>query len=193
MATLHEPFFLNCAFRENRTYVHSTSLCNELTERFGHYETFNLVLKGWMTNRVRFAPVDAPRPKSGTGHVTITQDGQTYTWEMSEDIDFPVSKRDRYDEASLANVEDFIGEQIRSHPAPDATVFDRLIAANKVLITAKLNPGVKLIAAKVSLKKSLPNDALFDLELASHMGTRIFKSNILSDGSVCGELVFYGE
>ncbi|MEO9781422.1 MAG: hypothetical protein ABJH07_17750 [Sedimentitalea sp.] len=108
---------------------------------------------------------------------------------MSEDVDFPVSKHDRYEEAALAIVEDFVGEQIRSHPASNATVFDRLIAANKLLINTKLNPSVKLIAAKVDLKKFLPNDALFDLELASHMGTQIFKSNILSDGSVCGELV----
>lgn len=193
MNPLHEPFFLDCPFREARTYVHSTSLCNELTNRFGRYETFTLVLRNWMSSRVCFTPVDAPRSKSGSGHVTIRMDGQTYTWEMSEDTDFPVTNHDSYDEAALADMKDVVEEQIMSRPTSDATVFDRLIAANKVLITAALNPGVKLIAAKVSLSKFLPTDAHLDLRLASHMGTRIFKTNILSDGSVCGELVFYGE
>ncbi|WP_424986180.1 hypothetical protein [Microbulbifer sp. S227A] len=193
MTLQHAPFHLDCPFRESRSYVHSTSICNGLTDRFAPYDAFTLVLRNWMTNRVCFTPVDAPRPKSGTGHVTITRGDTARTWEISEDPDTPVNNRDSYDEAALATPSDVTGKIIHSIPVAGATVFDRLIAANKVLITSKLNPGVKLIAAKVSLNRFLPNDAAFDLELASHMGTRIFKSKIQSAGTVCGELVFYGE
>ncbi|MEY8827713.1 hypothetical protein AB9K34_04750 [Sedimentitalea sp. XS_ASV28] len=193
MTLQHIPFHLDCPFREARSYVHSASLCNELTARFAPYDAMSLVLRNWMTSRVCFTPVDAPRPKSGSGHVTITRGDVTRSWELSEDTDMPVVRRDSYDEAALADPADVTEKTIHSEPKPGATVFDRLIAANKVLINKELNPGVKLIAAKVSLGRFLPNDAPFDLELASHMGTRIFKSRILSNGTSCGELVFYGE
>lgn len=195
MIAPHQPFFVDCPFREARTYVHSTSLAQALNDRFGQCDSFEMVLKDWMTNRVCFSPVAAVRPGHGTGHVAIRQEGQNQIWEMSEDPDFPVTSRDSYDEDALADPADVADRKITSRASTSGTVgfFDRLIAANKVLINTALDPGVKLIAAKISLKGFPPRDAEFELRLASHLGTRMFKTKIMMAETLIGELVFYGE
>lgn len=195
MISPHQPFFVDCPFREARNYVHSTSLCNALSDKFGHCDSFDLVLKGWMTNRVCFTPVDVVRAGHGTGHVAIRQEGRKQIWELSEDPGFPVSARDSYDEDALVDPADVADGKIASRASDTGTAsfFDRLIAANKVLINTALTPGVKLIAAKVNLGGFPPRDVEFELELASHLGTRIFKTKVLVTKEILGELVFYGE
>ena len=154
-------------------------------------DRFELVLKGWMTSRVRFTPADTPG--DGTGHVKLSHDGTTVLWRMDEDKTHPVAGRELFDEAAIPAPVDRDARQVEVGPAPGATYFDRLIAGNKALIEEVLSPGVKLIAAKIVTRGFPPDDAPLGLALKSHAGTRIFKSTILHDDSPFGEVIFYGE
>ena len=186
-----QPFEVDFPFRGSRGYVHSTSIANHWSDRAPDADRFELVLKGWMTSRVRFRP--ATTPGEGTGYVKIVRGDHTELWQMDEDPAHPVQSREPFDEAAIpatVEVEDRTAEVL---PAPGATWFDRLIKGNKALIETVLAPGVPLIAAKIATHGFPPDDAPLSLRLKSHAGTRIFKSTILMDGSPYGELVFYGD
>ena len=188
-------FYADLPFRAQRDYVHSTSLCNFLSDRFPGLTRLELVLKHWMDSRVLFTPVDAVRPGEGTGYVKLQGGGHDGIYEISEDKTHPVSSRDTYDEDALVDVAalDRDAQSLTCLPGAGGSFFDRLIAANKVLINGCLDPGVKLIAAKVVTPGTPPDDPPFTLQLASHAGTRIFKSRLLIDDQPQGEVIFYGQ
>lgn len=195
MDTSNQPvgtFFADLPFRGTRAYVHSASLGNLFAQRFGRWEHFEITLKNWMTNRVWFTLVDSVRAGSGAGHVIIDLDGQRHVWEISEDPQFPVIMQEPYDEDALASPTAVTDRKIDSVPVTGASFFDRLIAANKMLINTTLDPQVKLIAAKISVDGFLDPQKPFTLELASHLGNKIFKSKILTRDTVSGEVIFYG-
>ena len=149
-------------------------------------------MKSWMTNRVCFTPVEAVRSGSGTGFAIVKIAGQRQIWEMSEDSEFPVTAQEPYDENALASRGDVENRCINSPPVSGASFFDRLIAANKMLINTTLDPQVKLIAAKISIEGFPHPQEPFSIELASHLGNRIFKSKIVTREKLRGEVVFYG-
>lgn len=186
------PEFFDFPFRASRTYVHSASLCNMIAAHLGPCEQFEVVLKHWMDSRLYFTPVPEVRAGSGSGYVRVRQDGVERTWEISEDKRFPVTSREPYDEDDLvahARIED---RQLHCPEGSDGTFFDRLIAANKKLINIALDPGVKLIAARVMCRGGPANSTAFSLRIQSSIGTRIFKSRIEIDGEAFGEVIFYG-
>ena len=185
-----QPFHVDFPFRGSRTYVHSTSIANHWATRAPDAARFELVLKGWMTARVRFTPAEAP---GGTGYVKIGEGDSAQLWRMDEDPAHPVSDREPFDEAAIPAAVDTGARRVEVSPLPGATYFDRLIKGNKALIETVLAPGVPLIAAKIVTAGFPPDDAPLALALKSHAGTRIFKSTILRDGSPFGELVFYGD
>ncbi len=189
------PFYADLPFRAQRDYVHSAALCNFLSDRFPGLTRLELVLKSWMDSRVLFTLVDAVRPGEGTGYVKLQGGGHDGTYEISEDKTQPIRSREAYDEGALvdASTLDRDAQSLTCLPGAGGSFFDRLIAANKVLINGCLDPGVKLIAAKVVTPGALPDDSIFTLQLASHAGTRIFKSRLLIDGQPQGEVIFYGQ
>ena len=186
-----QPFEVDFPFRGSRGYVHSTSIANHWSQRVPDAERFELVLKGWMTCRVRFTPSDTPG--DGTGYVKLVRADDTEFWRMDEDTDHPVQTREPFDEAAIPATVETEARTVDVSPAPGATWFDRLIKGNKALIETVLAPGVPLIAAKITTQGFPPDDAPLSLRLKSHAGTRIFKSTILMDGSPYGEVVFYGD
>jgi len=180
-------------FREHRGYVHSASLCNCLAARFPDCTRFELVLKKWMDSRVVFTPVEAVRPGQGSGHARITHGRAEVVLELSEDKDHPVGKREPYDEDALVDPAEIEGRSFTCHPRAGGSFYDRLIAANKALINDCLNPGVKLIAAKIAIAGQPSDTAVFTIDLVSNVGTRIFKSRVSMDGSEAGEIIYYGQ
>lgn len=190
----HVRFEIDFPFRAKRGYVHSASLANHFAARCPDCQRFEIVMKNWMDSRVVFTPVDAVQPGAGSGHVKLRRDdGTDLIWEMTEDKAHPVVSREPYDEDSLVTSASVSESRITCEPGSGGSFFDRLIAANKVLINQSLDPGVKLIAAKIATDGFPDAEATFTLELVSHAGTRIFKSRLLIDGAKTGEVIFYGQ
>lgn len=193
MSSGSQDFFFDFPFRAHRDYVHSASICNRLAMHFKKCDRFQLVLKHWMSSRIHFTRVDAVQPGSGTGYLKIERNGFDEVWELSEDKTHPVTQHEPYDENALV-VKDIVeGDRLTSRPGAGGTYFDRLIAANKVLINTNLDPKVKLIAAKVDTRGFPEANSVFTVILGSYIRTRIFKSDILIDDNKVGEVVFYGK
>lgn len=189
------PFFADVPFRAKRDYVHSTSLCNALSDRFPGFSRLELVLKHWMDSRVLFTPVDAVRPGEGTGYLKIRHGDRDDLFELSQDSAYPVTDREPYDEDALVDADavNVAERHLTCLPGAGGSFYDRMIAANKVLITRCLNPGVRLVASKVVVHDDPDALSAFTLQLTSHAGTRIFKSRLLIEDQPMGELIFYGQ
>ncbi|SFH74563.1 hypothetical protein [Albimonas pacifica] len=187
-----QPFQVDFPFRGSRDYVHSASLCNEIDRRFPQRERLELVLRSWMRGRVAFTPLGAGERGEGAGQAKLRIGGEDRIWTLAEVPSEPGETRVPYDEDGLVAQDPVTDGRITCRPHGAGSFFDRLIAANKKLINHTLNPGVKLIAAKVVVDGAPGPDAPFTLVLASHMGVKIFKSRILIGDSPIGELVYYG-
>lgn len=185
------PWFEDFPFRERRGYIHSTTLCNALARRFPAAQRFELVLRRWMDSRVIFTPLEAVNPALA-GVAKLDFGAQKLIIGLSDDKAHPVTTRDRYDEDGIVR-DAVLTEAGLTCTGGAGSFYDRLIAANKALITRKLAPGVKLIAAKIVTPGFPADDTVFRLQLDSHVGTRIFKSGIWINDIRQGEVVFYGE
>ncbi|MFT5870746.1 MAG: hypothetical protein ACI8TF_002874 [Paracoccaceae bacterium] len=190
----YTPFYADLPFRGARQYVHSTSLIQFLSGRFGCCARCELVLKTWMASRVVFTPVETIRPGEGTGYAKILQDdGQEIYLILSEDTDHAVTEREPFDEDAIVE-RDLVADRILIATSPVHDVFiDWLIAANKKLITTTLNPQVKLIASKIVMQYFPDSSEGFSLVLTGNVGTKIFKTTVLHNNTKFGEVVFYGE
>jgi hypothetical protein len=193
MSSGSQDFFFDFPFRAHRDYVHSASICNRLATHFQSCDRLQLVLKRWMSSRIHFTQVDAVKPGSGTGYLKIERNGSNEIWELSEDKTHPVAQHEPYDEDALVAMDIVEGNRLTSLPGAGGTFFDRLIAANKVLINTNLDPKVQLIAAKLDMRGFPEAGSTFTVKLRSNIGTRIFKSDILIDDNRVGEVVFYGQ
>lgn len=189
----HFHYEVDFPFRAQRDYVHSASLANYVAEQAPQAERFEIVLKNWMNSRVVLTPVAVVNPGEGSGHVKLRIGGRDRIWQLSEDKAHPVTARVPYDEDALVAGHVAQDHRIACVPGQGGSFFDRLIAANKALINQSLDPGVKLIAAKIVTDGFPPADSRFTLQLASHAGTRIFKSHLLIDGVKTGEVIYYGQ
>ncbi|GKY88006.1 hypothetical protein [Sinisalibacter aestuarii] len=187
------PFWVDFPFRENRTYVHSGSICNYWRDRAPDAESFDIVLKHWMAHRLVFTPLAEGVAPGGQGHVIINEDGARRIFEISEDMAHPVVARVAYDEDAVPKAVDVSGGACEVAPLKGFTFFDRVISGNKALINEVLNPGVKLIAAKISTKGFPSDDAPITLKLKGNVGHRVFKSALLVNGELNGEVIYYGE
>jgi hypothetical protein len=179
-------------FRGARTYVHSTSICNHLRQRFGAMTRLELVMREWMDGRVRFAPLDEMTGAKATLRLDFA-DGTTQRYGLIDDPAHPVTTREPFDEDGLVAGAPLEDRVITVAASADGTFFDRLISANKALINRSLEPGVRLIASKIVIERFPEDDKAFQLRLDSHLGTRIFRSSVLLSGDKIGEVVFYGQ
>lgn len=186
------PFYIDFPFRGSRDYVHSTSIANYFAERFPRATRFELVIKEWMDSRITFRRVD----KLGSienGYIKLGMLDSEVLLQFSQDKTYPVNCRDQYDEAGLLEDSQIEDKVLTCNSVGSGTFFDRLIAANKLLINSSFGPKVKLIASKI-VTLGFPDDGVrFSVALASYVGTRIFKSIISIDGAPVGEVIFYGE
>jgi len=187
-----EGFFLDLPYRGKRDYLHSASIANSLAERFPEATGFDLVMRGWMTNRLVFSPLAEGEMAGENGQVTIDLPEGRLRFVVTEDKAHPATERGPYDEDAVPCTLIPEYKRILVGSDPDFTFFDRVIAANKKLINGILAPGVKLIAVKIATPGFPPADADLALRLKSHVGTRIFKSAIEINGVTSGEVVFYG-
>lgn len=179
-------------FRGARTYVHSTSICNHLRQRFGALSRLELVMREWMGGRVLFAPLDEMTGAKATLRLDFA-DGTSQRYGLVDDPAHPVTAREPFDEDGLVAGAPLDGKVITVAANPEGTFFDRLISANKALINRTLEPRVRLIASKIVIERFPADDQAFQLRLESHLGTRIFRSSVLSGGDKIGEVVFYGQ
>lgn len=187
-----ENWFMDFPLRGNRDYLHSTSVCNHLFKRLGCNQKISITFKTWMNSRVYFSFDDTLCvPVKGNAVITGI-DGTKRVLVFGDDGKHIATERVPYDEDGIVETAQFKGEEITIHSHPHATFTDRAIAANKKLIHTILNPGVELIASKITLIGA-PPDGPFTLRIQSHVGKRIFKSALLIDGSPFGEIIFYGE
>lgn len=173
--------------------MHSTSIANFWRDRAPDADSFELVLKHWMHSRLVFTPLAAGVKPEGSGHVALTEGGRRQLWEITEDRDHPVASREPYDEDAVPKVIDHHARSCDVAAMQGFTFFDRVISGNKALINKVLNPGVKLIAAKVATRGFPADDSAITLRLSGNIGHRIFKSALFVDGAPNGEVVFYGE
>lgn len=194
-----EQWFQDFNFRGTRPYIHSASICNHLQTRFGAVTQFEITFKTWMAARVIFwadPEPDAPPPDglAPKGSFSFTgADGRRVFGGLTDDPAHPTLTREAYDEDALMADATRTDRVMTCPPAFNGTITERMVAANKQLILRALNPGVKLIAAKLSFARFLPDAAGFQMRLDSHLGTRIFKSSLLKDDQKIGELVYYGQ
>lgn len=186
-----DSWFEDFPFREQRSYVHSASLCNHLAQRFVGASRFELVMRRWMDSRVIFTPTSAADP-SAAGVAKIDLEGRTLLLSLGDDKAYPVLTRVPYDEDGLVKEAKLTEEGLLCE-AGEGSFFDRLIAANKAIINRRLSPGVKLIAAKIVTTGFPADDTQFRLKLESHVGTRIFKSSLWIGDVRQGEVVYYGQ
>ena len=194
-----EQWFEDFSFRGTRPYVHSTSICNHLQAKFGAVTQFDMTLKLWMAARVVFwtdgeadsLPPDGLSPKANFSFTG--EDGARVYGFMTDDPAHPTLTRQPYDEDALMADATVTDRVMTCPPGAGGTITERMVAANKQLILRVLKPGVKLIASKLSFDQFLPDDATFQMRLDSHLGTRIFKSSLLSQGQKIGEFVYYGQ
>lgn len=186
-----DSWFEDFSFRETRAYVHSTSLCNSLANRFAGATHFELVLRRWMDSRVVFTPVPEV-DATAAGMAKIQIDGRNLILALTEDKTRPVTSHDGYDEDSVMCHAVINANELLCNGGP-GTFFDRLIAANKALINKSVAPGVRLIAAKVETAGFPADDTPFRLLLEGRVGTKIFKSGLWLDEMRQGEVIFYGE
>lgn len=189
---LSDRWHADLPFRGNRTYVHSTSICNHLRERFADAKRFELTMRDWMSGRVLFAPLAEVPDAKATLRVDLA-DGTSQSYGLVDDPAHPVTRREPFDEDALVADAPLDGRVMTVAESADATFFDRLISANKALIGRTVAPGVRLIASKIALD-GFPADAgVFQVRLDSHVGTRIFRSAVLVEGDKIGDVVFYGQ
>ena len=187
------PFSLDLPFRGARPYLHSTSIANALAPRFADADLFDLNMRGWMTHRLVFRPIEPGVVAAGSGHVILAKGPQRLRFEISEDKSHPAIAREPYDEDAVPSSLDTETGQLQVGARAGYSFFDRLIAANKVLINRTLNPGVKLIAARI-LSPGFPVDEEpFALKVSGAVGSKLFRSAILIGGKKQGEVLFYGE
>lgn len=179
-------------FRGTRTYVQSASICNHLRQRFGPVSRFDLVMREWMAARLVFAPLDEVPAAKATLRIDRT-DGLARVYGIVDDPTHPVAAREPYDEDGLVAGAPLSDRVITAAVNRDGTFFDRLISANKAVINRTLDPGVKLIATSINLDRFPSDDCEFQVRLDSSLGTRLFRSSVLIDGSKIGSLVYYGQ
>lgn len=187
-----DRWYVDLPFRGTRSYVHSTSICNDLRERFPTASRLELVMRDWMAGRVLFAPIaEVPNAKA-TLRIDVA-DGGPQHFGLTDDPAHPVVTREPFDEDGLvagAPLDDRV-MTIAANPA--GTFFDRLISGNKALINRALEPGTRLIASKIVVEGFPAEDRAFQLRLDSHLGTRMFRTSVLMDGDKIGDVVFYGQ
>lgn len=188
-----KSFHIDLAYRGSRDYLHSASIENALAALFPDATYQEIHLREWMTHRLLFRHFGDGEAVAGKGHAIVERNGQRVRWEITEDTDYPATAREPYDEDAVPTTLDLESRRIQVGSLPGYTVFDRLVAANKVLINRVLKPGVKLIAVKITTPGFPPDDAEVSLRLVSHVGNRIFRSEIEMNGSKCGEVLFYGK
>ncbi|WP_375286538.1 hypothetical protein [Sphingomonas sp.] len=187
-----DRWHVDLPFRGSRTYVHSTSICNHLRERFGPVARLELVMREWMDGRVLFAPIDGMTGAKATLRLDFA-DGTSKRFGLTDDKAHPVTTREPFDEDGLVAGAPLEDRVITVAANLAGTFFDRLISANKALINRSLDPGVRLIASKIVIERFPLDDQAFRLRLDSHLGTRIFRSSVLLGGDKIGEVVFYGQ
>jgi hypothetical protein len=194
-----ELWFHDFDFRGARPYIHSASICNYLQAHFGAITDLDITFKVWMAARVVFWTGGAEDGTSPDGRAAkgnfrcMTPDGREVAGFFADDPDHPTLTRLPYDEDGLVSTATVEAGLLDCPPGEAGSFTDRMIAANKLLINRMLNPGVKLIAARLKLDRFPPDDSAFRLRLDSHLGTRIFKSSLLSDGQKTGEIGYYGQ
>ncbi len=186
-------FPVDFPFRGARDYVHSGSICNFWRGHAPQADGFELVLKHWMAHRLVFTPLGEGQVPAGSGHVAVTDSGRRRLYEITEDTRHPVTKREVYDEDAVPKVVDVAMRSCEVAPMAGFTFFDRVISGNKALINEILDPGVKLIAAKLTCTGFPADDARITLKLKGNVGHRVFKTAILVDGEPNGEVVYYGQ
>ncbi len=145
-----------------------------------------------MDSRVVFTPVDVLE-NTENGYVRVGGKGTNTLFTFAQDKAHPVQTRNDYDESSLIVCSEISDKTLTCLPTGEGSFFDRLIAANKVLINTVCQPNVKLVASKITTRGFWQDNINFQLVLAGHVGTRIFKTRILVDQKYSGEVVFYGE
>lgn len=187
-----DRWYADLPFRGSRAYVHSASICNHVRERFGTASRFELVMREWMANRVLFAPADEMPASKATLRIDHA-DGSSQRYGLTDDPDHPIAERVPYDEEGLVAGAMIENRVISVAAGRAGSFFDRMVAANKVVINQSLDPGVKLIAAKIVLDGFPQDDHSFQVRLDSHLGTRIFRSSVLIDGGKIGDVVYYGQ
>ena len=187
------PFSLDLPFRGARPYLHSASIANALAPRFADADFFDLNMRGWMTHRLVFRPLETGVVAAGSGHVIIAKGPQRLRFEITEDTNHPAIAREPYNEDAVPYILNTETRHLQVDAVTGYSFFDRLIAANKVLINRTLNPGVKLIAARI-LSPGFPVDEEpFALQVSGVVGSKLFRSAILIGGEKRGEVLFYGE
>lgn len=186
-----DHWHVDLPFRGPRPYVHSAAICNHLRDRFGSVDRFEITFKTWMAARVVFAPVG--ELADAKGQMRIDRGGETQRYAFTDDPAHPVEARVPYDEEGLVADAAIDGAVIAVAAGGPGSAFDRIVAANKVLINRRLDPQVKLIASKIVTTGFPADDRAFQLRLDSHLGTRIFRSALLLDGEKQGEIIFYGQ
>lgn len=179
-------------FRGSRPYVHSAAICNHLRDRFGSAARFELVMRDLMASRVLFAPLEDVTNAKATLRID-DHSGGTRRYGLVDDPEHPVTVREPYDEDGLVAGAVVENRVVTVADTSAGSVFDRMVAANKAVINQTLDPGVKLIAAKIVLDGFPADDQPFQLRLDSHLGTRIFRSSVLMNGAKAGEIVYYGQ
>lgn len=192
MGDFPDRFSVDFPFRGNRGYIHSASIANHFLQG-PPCDSFEIVLRQWMSSRVVFTLLAGGAQPEGTGHIRLVQGGRVRQWQMDEDKGFPTRDRVPYDEDAPPVLLDVAARSARCGPFAGVTWSDRLIAANKKLINAVLSPGVRLIATKISLNAPVGDLDPVGLRLTGNVGTRIFRSAILEGEARTGELVFYGQ
>ena len=187
-----ERWHADLPFRGSRTYVHSTSICNHLRDRFEDAHRFELVMRDWMAGRVLFTPVEEVEKPKATLAIELA-DGSAYRYALTDDPAHPVTAREPFDEDGLVGSAPIVDGVMTIAPDPDHTAIDRLVSGNKALINRTLDPGVRLIASKIALDGFPADGDEIQLRLESHLGTRIFRTAVSAGGKQIGQVVFYGQ
>ena len=187
------------AFRGERNYIHSTSICNHFFEIHKDMTEIEVTLRDWIVRVPAISIYPEPNDK-GCVKIQLSKDEEPKNYYIKETT-AEVTTKEPFDEGAM-------DEKLVSLPAESKwpilessdkgnfSFFDRSICGGKHLIEHTFKPKKKLILSKLSIKsnfKMILKSKIF-IKIESHLGEKLYKLSVYNPSfSKLGEMIYYGK
>jgi hypothetical protein len=178
---------LDLPLKGERPYLHSTSILAELIRIFTLTGAVKLEVRQ-MTYKPIFIDADDPERPDRAGRFAFKKGDNWVSYGLYLDNTRAITSRIPSNEPEILANSD-IGEDAASCPigAP-ANFLDTIVALNKVLVGRHSN-GKKSIFSAIELAE-VPGTGTIGVHLTKKLGSRLFVSDILWNGTKVGTLTF---
>ena len=183
---------LPASFRGSRTYLTGATLFDLLRSSTGAKKNVELKCSRLMTEAVRALEVDASKAThGGFGVFSYSADGAKRTWNLVADPAVAAPGRVPCNEMAILERSELKSGQIFVEFAEGGTgtLVENVVALNKKMIETFHSPAGKLYFTQVFMAW-LPKAGTLGLKLQTHVGTKLFVSEMTMDGENFGKITF---